>query len=181
MTGGKVLLLIAGLSVFVQILTAILALRLIGVTGAINAWAFLSIAIILMSARRIYDLLDVFLGNAFFQTDLLPELLGFTTSLFMFAGIVLISPIFKTIKQSEEKQRALTNELKKRLSDIKTLSAMLPICSYCKKIRDDKGYWELLDAYVSKHTDAQFSHGICPECAEKIVADFEGLKRESGH
>lgn len=84
-------------------------------------------------------------------------------------------------KKVEEERERLLVELREALSNIRTLKGLLPICSYCKKIRDDKGYWELLDAYVSKHTDAQFSHGICPECAEKIVADFEGLKRESGH
>lgn len=173
------LIFIAGLSVFVQILTAILALRLIRVTGAINAWTFLSAAIILMAARRIYDLLDVYLNNAFFQTDLLLELLGFATSLFMFAGVVLISPIFKTIKQSEENQRNLANELKKRLAEIKTLSDMLPICSYCKKIRNDKGYWEMVETYISRHTDTLFSHSVCPECAEKVKKEIEEFK-ESG-
>ena len=49
-------------------------------------------------------------------------------------------------------------------ANIKTLSGLLPICSHCKKIRDDKGYWNKIEGYIQKHSTAQFSHGICPEC-----------------
>ena len=62
----------------------------------------------------------------------------------------------------------LVGELRDALSKIKTLRGLLPICSYCKKIRDDKGYWEQVEAYIEKHTDAQFSHCICRECLKKI-------------
>jgi phosphoserine phosphatase RsbU/P len=61
------------------------------------------------------------------------------------------------------------SELEKALIHIKTLQGVLPICSYCKRIRDDGNYWQLLESYVSSHTEAQFSHSICPECYEKIV------------
>jgi sigma-B regulation protein RsbU (phosphoserine phosphatase) len=46
---------------------------------------------------------------------------------------------------------------------------LLPICSYCKKIRDDQNYWQQVEAYISSHTDAQFSHGVCPDCYERIL------------
>jgi CheY-like chemotaxis protein len=62
--------------------------------------------------------------------------------------------------------RTLT-ELKSALAQVQTLSGLLPICSYCKKIRDDKGYWNQLEAYLSDHSDAKFSHGICPDCQKK--------------
>ena len=55
-------------------------------------------------------------------------------------------------------------ELRQALSHIRTLQDILPICSFCKKIRNDQGYWDQVDAYVSKHMNAQFSHGICPSC-----------------
>jgi hypothetical protein len=71
-------------------------------------------------------------------------------------------------------------ELQTALAKIKTLSEMLPICSYCKKIRDDKGYWEMVETYISKHTDTVFSHGTCPECAEKAAKEFEEFKKKSG-
>jgi|AntAceMinimDraft_9_1070365.scaffolds.fasta_scaffold44207_2 CheY-like chemotaxis protein len=62
----------------------------------------------------------------------------------------------------------LIRELQDALDKIKTLRGLLPICSYCKKIRNDKGYWERVEDYIEKHTDVQFSHGICKECLKKI-------------
>jgi DNA-binding response OmpR family regulator len=59
-------------------------------------------------------------------------------------------------------------EVEEALSRVKQLQGLLPICSYCKKIRDDKNYWHQVESYVGKHTDARFSHGICPECTEKF-------------
>ena len=55
-------------------------------------------------------------------------------------------------------------ELEEALSRVKTLQGLLPICSYCKKIRDDRNYWQQVEGYISDHSEAQFSHGICPEC-----------------
>ncbi|MGE0084149.1 MAG: PAS domain-containing protein [Desulfococcaceae bacterium] len=75
-------------------------------------------------------------------------------------------------KQNEKKRENLINELRKALAEIKTLQGIIPICSSCKKIRDDKGYWEQVEAYVSKHTAAKFSHSICPECIKKLYPDF---------
>ena len=59
-------------------------------------------------------------------------------------------------------------EVEDALSRVKQLQGLLPICSYCKKIRDDQNYWHQVESYVGKHTDARFSHGICPECTEKF-------------
>ena len=55
--------------------------------------------------------------------------------------------------------------------EIKTLQGIIPICAICKKIRDDKGYWNLLEAYIEDHSDASFSHGMCPECSDKMYGD----------
>jgi phosphoserine phosphatase RsbU/P len=60
-------------------------------------------------------------------------------------------------------------ELSHALSEVKVLNALLPICSYCKKIRDDKDYWHSVEGYISQHTNARFTHGICPACYQKIV------------
>ena len=59
--------------------------------------------------------------------------------------------------------------LEEALTRVKQLQGLLPICSYCKKIRDDQNYWQQVESYISQHTEAQFSHGICPECYEKVV------------
>ncbi len=62
-------------------------------------------------------------------------------------------------------------EQKKREEEIKILSGLVPICSSCKKIRDDKGYWNFLESYIEKHSEASFSHGMCPDCSEKLYGD----------
>jgi hypothetical protein len=66
-----------------------------------------------------------------------------------------------------EKQR-----LEKALDEVKTLQGLLPICSYCKRIRDDEGYWNQIEAYLDMHSDVVFSHSICPECAKKHFPRF---------
>jgi DNA-binding response OmpR family regulator len=78
----------------------------------------------------------------------------------------------KIASQMVELQQALTqhvDELKEALMRVKQLSGLLPICSYCKKIRDDQNYWTQVEAYVGKHSEARFSHSICPTCYEQIV------------
>lgn len=66
-----------------------------------------------------------------------------------------------------------TEDLEKALSEIKTLSGIVPICMHCKGIRDDQGYWNQLEKYISEHSDAQFSHGICEKCIEKYYPHVE--------
>ncbi|MCP4672350.1 MAG: response regulator [Desulfobacula sp.] len=72
-------------------------------------------------------------------------------------------------------------KLKKALEEIKVLKGILPICSHCKKIRDDKGDWNNLESYIQKHSDASFSHGICPECSEEFYGNedwYDSMKKE---
>lgn len=68
-------------------------------------------------------------------------------------------------------QKELVQELNDALDEVKTLKEILPICSYCKKIRDDEGKWRQLESYISMHTDSNFSHSICNDCMEKIDDD----------
>jgi DNA-binding response OmpR family regulator len=70
-------------------------------------------------------------------------------------------------------------QLEEALGNIKTLRGLIPICSYCKKIRDDKGFWERVESYLKKHSEASFSHSICPECLREHFPDFaRGVKPE---
>jgi len=81
----------------------------------------------------------------------------------------------RLILENREYQKHLeerTAELEKALTEIKTLEGIIPICANCKKIRDDKGYWERVEVYIHKHSEAQFSHGICPECFQKLYPEF---------
>ena len=75
-------------------------------------------------------------------------------------------------KQIEDERERLIKDLQKALAEIKQLSGLLPICSGCKKIRDDKGYWNQIEAYISDHSEATFSHGLCPECLKKLYPDL---------
>lgn len=80
----------------------------------------------------------------------------------------------------EEDRKKLKEDLASSQQMIKTLSGMLPICAYCKKIRDDKGYWEDVASYITRHSKAIFTHGLCPECARKAKEEFENTKNGPG-
>ena len=75
----------------------------------------------------------------------------------------------------EAEREQLIGELQEVLLKVKVLSGMLPICSACKKIRDDRGAWRPIESYISEHSSAEFTHGICPECARRLYPDdFQG-------
>jgi PAS domain S-box-containing protein len=79
-------------------------------------------------------------------------------------------------KQAEEERERLVRELQAALAEVKTLRAILPICSYCRKIRDDENYWHTVEGYISRHTATRFSHGICPTCmAEEVETQLGAL------
>jgi PAS domain S-box-containing protein len=75
-------------------------------------------------------------------------------------------------KQNEVERDVLIHDLQDALASVKTLSGLLPICASCKKIRDDKGYWSQVESYIQKHSDATFTHGICPDCIKKFYPDL---------
>ena len=75
-------------------------------------------------------------------------------------------------KDAEEERERLVRELQSALAEVKTLQGILPICSYCRKIRDDENYWHTVEGYIARHTTSRFSHGICPSC---LANEFEPL------
>ncbi|MDQ5985016.1 MAG: hypothetical protein CSYNP_00720 [Syntrophus sp. SKADARSKE-3] len=88
--------------------------------------------------------------------------------------------IVENNKKADKEREHLISELRKALSNVKKMSGLLPICASCKKIRDDRGYWNQVEKYVSDHSEAQFSHGICPECTKKLYPDtYEKLLRSN--
>jgi PAS domain S-box-containing protein len=78
-------------------------------------------------------------------------------------------------ERTERKLAKLVGELQAALAQVKTLTGLLPICASCKKIRDDRGYWTQVEVYVSEHSDADFTHSICPDCAARLYPDFYNL------
>jgi PAS domain S-box-containing protein len=90
-------------------------------------------------------------------------------------GIIIDITQMKTIEIEREN---LIRDLKQALENIQTLSGLLPICASCKKIRDDKGYWEAVEEYLLKHAKIRFSHGICPDCRDALYPE---LVRKHAH
>lgn len=77
------------------------------------------------------------------------------------------------LMETKREQEATIEKLQKALEEIKTLRGLIPICAWCKKIRDDEGYWDELEVYLSKHSEAVFSHGLCPECSKAMKKKIE--------
>ncbi|WP_319548239.1 PAS domain-containing protein [Desulfogranum marinum] len=98
-------------------------------------------------------------------------------------GIVIGLTIFLTDiterKRLEFERNRLIEELQENLDKVKLLSGMLPVCGHCKKIRDDRGYWNRIEDYIRQNSEAEFTHSICPECLkEQHPKTYERLKKE---
>ncbi len=89
-------------------------------------------------------------------------------------GEMLIRSIRYAIerKRIENEKAKVLAELQEALAKVKLLSGFIPICASCKKIRDDTGYWQQIEAYIQQHSNAEFSHSICPECAHKLYPEI---------
>ncbi len=81
-------------------------------------------------------------------------------------------------KKSEDEKERLIKDLQQALGEVKKLSGLLPICASCKRIRDDQGYWRQIEAYIRDHSEADFSHGICPKCLKELYPEFAGDRKE---
>ncbi|MDI6804685.1 MAG: hypothetical protein QME58_12720 [Bacteroidota bacterium] len=91
------------------------------------------------------------------------------------AGQIAVYGIYRDVteqKNYKKEREELIRELQEDLKNIKTLNGLLPIYSSCKKIRDDKGYWNKVEQYISQHTDASFTHGICPDCIDELYPGY---------
>ncbi len=81
-------------------------------------------------------------------------------------------------KRAQQEREKLIKELQEALNEIKTLRGILSLCSFCKRIRNDKGYWEQVDVYIHKHSQADISHGIFPECLKKNCPEYEAINAD---
>lgn len=82
--------------------------------------------------------------------------------------------------KSQAEQDRLIGDLTLALTEVKNLKGLLPICGQCKKIRDDQGYWSQIEAYLSEHTDATFTHGVCPDCAQELRREMQAHRDQPG-
>ncbi|NUN68160.1 MAG: PAS domain-containing protein [Bacteroidetes bacterium] len=94
------------------------------------------------------------------------------------SGTLLICRNITMQKQRDDEREMLIAELQEALASVKTLGGLLPICASCKKIRDDEGYWSQVEQYIAKHTDAKFTHGICPDCGKKALEEYYRAKQQ---
>jgi signal transduction histidine kinase len=83
-----------------------------------------------------------------------------------------IKGLLNEIDQNRKEKAELAQRLEQSMAEIKTLHGFIPICAHCKKIRDDKGYWDNVEAYVQAHSDAKFTHLLCPPCGEQLYGDL---------
>lgn len=97
-------------------------------------------------------------------------------------GASCIARDIRQLKQGEQERHRLHQQLFAAVDEVRQLSGMLPICASCKRIRDDKGYWEQVETYISKHSEVIFSHSLCPECAAEYEQQLEanGTEKEDG-
>jgi len=126
----------------------------------------------LMSSLIIF-VADYFAGKTFIPSFV--ELWDFSIHLGFFT---IIGFLVAQLKSEFDEHMRLIVELKNSVNEIKVLSGMLPICASCKKIRDDKGYWNQIESYISKHSEVQFSHSVCPDCMEKLYPEIYKKMKE---
>jgi PAS domain-containing protein len=93
-------------------------------------------------------------------------------------GLVGITREINQLMKAQMERDVVISELQDALAEIKTLSGLVPICANCKKIRDDKGYWTQVEAFIQEHSEARFSHGICPECMAKLYPEYSRKKKK---
>jgi hypothetical protein len=133
------------------------------------SWGFVLVGEVLFC--MVY--LDLLRDNAFTANFMHVATLG--------ASLVWSFSLTRQIKTNAQRQSELlerrvaerTAELETALSEVKTLEGLIPVCSNCKQIRDDAGAWHAMETYVSKHTGADFSHGICPDCLTALYPEYD--------
>jgi len=94
-------------------------------------------------------------------------------------GAAILAVDITERKQAEEERKKMIQELNETLAQVRSLRGLLPICASCKRIRDEKGHWEALETYISGHSEAEFSHSICPSCARSLYPEFTDKERPS--
>jgi hypothetical protein len=122
------------------------------------------------SPKRAVDVRLRKAGGVWLECDL--SLSTFTISGVPGQRILLSARDISERRLVQQEREKLIRELQEALAKIRVLSGFIPICAGCKKIRDDQGYWNQLEAYIQSHSEAQFSHGVCPDCAAALYPDY---------
>lgn len=127
-----------------------------------------TVIVSIISASTISGIIRIILdrGNFFF---------GMTVA--TASAIIIATPVSNSFFRVMKKLNENRSELSAALDDIKELKGLLPICANCKKIKDSQGYWNHVESYIEKHTNALFTHSICQECAEELYSDTKWYKK----
>jgi ligand-binding sensor domain-containing protein len=128
--------------------------------------------------------LTVALAPAFYQTGWFHGLELLALSVVLFAGHLARlararAQQAQRVSLLQEREEELASRVKEALAEIKVLNGLLPICASCKKIRDDRGYWNQIETYISARSEAEFSHGLCPECAKHLYPEYPQLAEKA--
>lgn len=130
----------------------------------------LSAAVFFLSAN--FDLLERIVEFSRRHEKLeVDEIITVALFLVLVLGVLLVRKIHQ-LMLTQKALNARKVELEESLSEIRQLKGIIPICASCKMIRNDDGYWQKVEVYVQRHTDAQFSHSICPDCTEKLYPEI---------
>ena len=125
---------------------------------------------------------DSFMSLAQLRMDQVEHIVIFLTVFGVMVSALIAFFTTSRVRQDEKMLRAERDNLQKALAEIKTLHGILPICSFCKQIRDEKGQWKKMEVYIQEHSDANFSHGICQDCLEKhYPLEYAAMSAENGN
>ena len=124
-------------------------------------------------------LMSFFCAATWFQSDYLTHphysfFVGSWDTAMRLISFLALALTLSKVRSELLREKKLNDELAEAMSQIKQLSGILPMCSFCRKIRDDKNQWVPLESYISKHSDAQVSHGLCPECYNRHYGEENG-------
>jgi len=141
----------------------------------VPGWRFIVAGFFLLFFGNLIDITDnfeslnkyIFIGDTEYQA-ILEKIIGYLLGL-----LFLAIGFWNWLPKVMEHEKQARNNLEKAVKEVKNLSGLLPICSSCKKVRDDKGYWNQIESYIESHSEADFSHSICPECAKKLYPDLD--------
>jgi hypothetical protein len=140
----------------------------------VEGWGFIITGFCTLFFGTLIDITDnfeslntyLFIGDTAIQA-VLEKIVGY-----LFGFLFLAYGFWRWLPKVIELEKQKKDDLNKAVEEIKVLSGLLPICSTCKKIRSDDGYWSQIESYIAARSEAEFSHGICPECQEKLYPEW---------
>jgi K+-sensing histidine kinase KdpD len=128
---------------------------------AITAWCIGRVPAVLTA---LFSMVVWFGANVFWTNPYSSRFFEYWNTGLKCGWVLIVALTISRIREDLERERQLNGELAEALNQVRQLSGLLPMCAWCKSVRNDEGYWEEVGEYLSKHTDAQFTHGICPTC-----------------